>query len=59
MTNVTFPITYRYTIRKHLHGGVAHTAAGKERAGRRGQKVVSGSQQPGISLQDLFFFFPP
>lgn len=59
MTNVTFPIAYWYTIRKHLHGGVAHTAAGTERAGRRGQKVVSGSQQPGINLQDPFFFSPP
>lgn len=38
MTNVTFPITYHHTVRKLLHGNVAHRAAGRGRVGRRGER---------------------
>lgn len=56
MTN--FPILYHHTVRRHVHGGVAHRAAGNGRVGRRGRKVLSGSQQLQrtlINLQSLFF----
>lgn len=58
MTNVTFPFAYHHTVRMHLHGSVAHRAAAIGKMGRRGWKVVSGSQQLQrtlISLQGLFF----
>lgn len=57
MTN--FPILYHHTIKRHVHGGVAHRAAGNGRVGRRGRKVLSGSQQLQRTLINLQGLFSP
>lgn len=57
MTN--FPILYHHTIKRHVHGGVAYRAAGNGRVGRRGRKVLSGSQQLQRTLINLQGLFSP